>query len=92
VIEKDVFHFLVKGKQPLVLVLHKGLPEAWSPAIEEMLSSNRLLIITPFDKEVRNGSEETAMVRNRLVLDLSHEVRMGYMAPDGNLAKLLAGK
>jgi hypothetical protein len=87
-IEKDVFHFLAKGNQPIIMVLHKGLKENWEPEIQKLLDANRLLIITPFDKSVKWGSEETGKQRNQFTLSLAKEIKVGYISPGGNLGKL----
>jgi hypothetical protein len=54
-----------------------------------MLDSGRLLIITPFEKEVVRGTNETGMIRNRLVLELAREVKYGHISENGNLRKLI---
>lgn len=90
-IERDVLHFLSKGDQPLILALHKGLQREWEPGIKKMLGEGRLLIVTPFVRSVTQGSEETAMVRNRLALALADEVKIGYASPGGNVERLLSG-
>ena len=48
-IEKDDFHFLLKGTQPIVLVLARGLKKHWGPEIIEATEAGRLLVISPFD-------------------------------------------
>lgn len=88
-IEKDVFEYLTKGKQPIILVLHRGLKDDWEPEIQALLDSGRLLIITPFDKSVKRGSEETAMIRNQLMLQLADDIKIGHVSQGGNLEKLL---
>jgi hypothetical protein len=88
-IEKDVFHFLSKGSQPIIYVLNRGLKKEWDPKVRSLLDSGRLLIITPFEKEVERGTDETGMIRNQLVLELAREVKYGYISENGNLRKLI---
>ncbi len=52
-IEKDVFHFLLKGAQPIILALARGMRERLEPEIQEALDKNRLLIIAAFDGTVK---------------------------------------
>jgi predicted Rossmann fold nucleotide-binding protein DprA/Smf involved in DNA uptake len=84
-IEKDVFHYLAKGKQPVILALHRGLKDVWEQELQQMLEEGRLLIITPFEKEVKRGSKETAMIRNKMMMELADNIKIGYASPDGNL-------
>ncbi len=59
-IEKDVFEILLKGKQPLILVLARGMKTRWETAIEKAVNENRLLVISPFKKEIKRVTRETA--------------------------------
>lgn len=51
-IEKDVLHYLLKGDQPLIVALARGLKKRIEPEFKEALEKERLLIVTPFGKEV----------------------------------------
>jgi len=84
-IEKDVFEILLKGSQPLILVLGRSLYTRNSPEINEALRNNRLLIISPFDKEVIRLSKESASVRNNYILEISDNVVIGYSSKNGKL-------
>lgn len=88
-IEQDVFHYLAKGKQPVIIALHRGLKTRWEPQIAKMLDEGRLLIVTPFDHHIKRGTEETARLRNQLMLELADEVKVGYIKQGGELEKLL---
>lgn len=86
-IEKDVFHHLLKGKQPVILVLARGMKKQWDVQIEKAINDNRLLIITPFEKTVTRPSNETALISNKLMAELADEIVIGYAQPDGNISK-----
>ena len=90
-IEKDVFHYLLKGKQPIVLALARGLKEKIEPELEKPLQEGRLLIISPFDKAVKRVTEQTAQTRNQLMLDLADQITLGYVSQGGQLIELLKG-
>jgi len=47
-IEKDVLHYLLKGNQPIIVVLARGLKEKIEQEFEQALALGRLLILTPF--------------------------------------------
>lgn len=77
-IEKDVFHYLAKGSQPIILALPRGIKKRWEPQIKDLLETNRFLIITPFDNSVTRVTEETSKVRNKLMVRLADEVVIGF--------------
>lgn len=88
-IEKDVFHYLAKGSQPIILALPRGLKKRWEPDLKELLKTDRLLIISPFDSKIKRVTKETASIRNRLIVDLADKVVIGYKNPNGNVEALL---
>ena len=89
-IEKDVFHFLLKGKQPVIIVLARGLKEKLEPELQKPLEEGRLLIITPFDKSTKRVTELTAEIRNKLMVELADIITVGYASPGGQLEKVLS--
>ena len=89
-IEKDVFHFLLKGKQPVIIVLARGLKEKLEPELHKPLEEGRLLIITPFDKSTKRVTELTAEIRNKLMVELADNITVGYTSPGGQLEKVLS--
>ncbi|RTL47662.1 MAG: DNA-binding protein [Sphingobacteriales bacterium] len=90
-IEKDVLHYLLKGKQPIILALARGLKEKLEPEFEKPIKQGRLLIITPFDKTIKRVTEQTAATRNKLMIDLAGQITIGYTSPGGQLEELLKG-
>ncbi len=88
-LEQDVLHYLLKGKQPVIMVLARGLKRTWDPDIQKALEKDRLLIVTPFSEEVKRASVDTAAVRNDLMINLADEVVVGYASPEGMLARRL---
>lgn len=88
-IEKDVLHYLLKGKQPIILALARGLKEKLEPEFEKPLEQGRLLIITPFDKLVKRVSSQNAQTRNKLMIDLADRIVIGFASTGGNLQKLV---
>lgn len=88
-IEKDVFHFLLKGDQPLILALARGIKKRSEPEYEDHLQRNRLLIITTFHSSVMRVTQQTANRRNRFISDHSEEIFIAYAQPSGNLEELI---
>jgi len=88
-IEKDVFHFLLKGKQPLILALARGLKQKIEPELQEALSGKRLLIATSFSDSIRRVSEETANKRNTIMAEISDVLFVAYAQPGGIVERLI---
>ena len=88
--EKDVLHYLLKGNQPIILALARGLKTLLEPELKPPLAQGRLLIITPFDNSVKWVTAENAAIRNRMMIELADEIVVGYSSPGGQLDTLLA--
>ena len=88
-LEKDVMHYLLKGNQPIILVPARGLKKRLEPELKDALNEKRLLIVTPFDKEVKRVATESANLRNRLIAELADEIFVAYALPGGNIEKLI---
>lgn len=91
-LEKDVLHYLLKGKQPIIIALARGLKEKIEPEFQKPLEQGRLLIITPFDKKVKRVTEQTAATRNKMMIELADNITVGYASIGGQLEKLLSLK
>lgn len=88
-IEKDVLHYLLKGDQPIILVLARGLKKNLEPELSSPLAQGRLLIITPFEKDIKQVSTQTSRVRNQFMIDLADRITIGFASPGGQLETLL---
>ena len=88
-LEKDVLHYLLKGKQPIIIALARGLKQKIEPALQKHFEEGRLLIVTPFGKEVKRVTEETAAVRNKMMIDMADEIVIGFAGEGGGVSKLL---
>lgn len=88
-VEKDVFNFLIKGNQPVIMVLARALKKRWEPKIMNAINNKNLLIISFFKKSVKRISEDTAAKRNRYMIDLADKVFIPYASPNGKLSSLI---
>ena len=96
-IEKDVFHYLLKGTQPIIVALARSLKKHLEPELQEALAKNRLLIITQFESHHKDGgqasftrvTQETANKRNEFMAELADEIFVAYAQPDGNVERLV---
>ena len=89
-IEKDVLHYLLKGTQPIILALARGLKKKVDTELEKALSDKRLLIVTPFEQSVTRTSERTSFQRNQMMIELADSITVGFASPQGSLEKLIA--
>lgn len=88
-IEKDVFHYLLKGTQPIILVLARNMMKRWPKEIKTEVEKGRLLIISPFIGTIRRSSKDTAYKRNKFIVENSSEIYIPFFKPGGQLSKLL---
>jgi predicted Rossmann fold nucleotide-binding protein DprA/Smf involved in DNA uptake len=88
-IEKDVLHYLLKGNQSIIVALARGLKKRIEPELNSEIEKGRLLIVTPFEKEIKRITIETAMIRNQLMIDMAENITVGFINKTGNLARLL---
>lgn len=89
-IEKDVFHYLLAGTQPLIMALARGMKEKIEPELKTAIDAGRLLIVTQFENSVKRVSAETAEKRNRFMIEIADEIVIGYAGEGGMLEKLVA--
>lgn len=89
-IEKDVFHYLLAGTQPIIMALARGMKEKLASEIRDEVDAGRLLLITPFENSVKRITVETTEKRNRFMIELAEQVVIGYASRGGMLERLLA--
>ena len=68
-LEREVLHFLMKGRQPIILVLARQMYHDIPPELQALLDENRLLIIS-VSNAVRQ-SKATALIRNRYICEIA---------------------
>jgi hypothetical protein len=93
-IEKDVLHYLLKGTQPVIVVLARGLKQKPDALFTAPLATGRLLILTPFPETKKRVTQKTADIRNQFMARLADTIVVGFASDDGSLSALLktAGK
>ena len=89
-IEKDVFHYLLAGTQPVIMVLARGMKEKIELELKKAVDVGRLLIVTPFENSVKRVTTETAEQRNRFMIKLTDEVAIGYASKGGMIERLIS--
>ncbi len=82
--EKECLEFLLRGEQPVILCLAKGLggriPTSWRTAID----ADRLLFVSPFEAGTKRITKANAQARNEFVGGLSTAVLIPTASPGGN--------
>lgn len=89
ILEKDVLHYLLKGKQPVILALARGMKKRIDPELQKAVDKGRLLIVTPFSVEVTKVTPKTAQLRNAFMVSLAEEIVVGYANPNGAISRIL---
>jgi predicted Rossmann fold nucleotide-binding protein DprA/Smf involved in DNA uptake len=71
-LEREVLHFLMKGRQPIIVVLARGMYKDIPPEFQLLMNENRLLVIS-VSKAVRQ-SKATAHIRNKYICDQANRL------------------
>ena len=71
-LEKEVLHFLMKGRCPIILVLAREMYKQIPSELQPLLDANRLLIIS-VSKAVRQ-SKATAYARNKYICEMADKI------------------
>lgn len=86
-IEKDVLHFLLKGHQPVIVVIarqmYKVLPKEWQSPI----NSGLLLVVSIAPKTIRTNIK-TAYDRNCYIASIVDNIVFGYISEGSSLQLL----
>ncbi len=85
-LEKDVLHFLSKGKQPIIVVLSRQMYKQIPSELQELLDANRLLIIST-SNAVRQ-SKVTAFARNKYICEQADKILFVGLNETSSLNKL----
>lgn len=88
-IEKDVLHYLLNGTQPIIIVLARAMYKHQNEELLAEIEKGRILIISPFNQEVKRASEKTALQRNKFIIELSDEIFIPYKSQDSQLTKII---
>ena len=86
-LEQQCLDILLRGKQPVVLALARGLATLRLPAAQrKALDDGRLTIVSPFAATEKRVSADLARQRNRFVAALADEVVFAFISPGGSLS------
>lgn len=85
-LEKEVLHFLMKGRCPIILVLARQMYKLIPSDFQPLLDANRLLIIS-VSKAVRQ-SKATAYVRNKYICEIVDQILFVGVNAESSLSPL----
>ncbi len=87
--EKDVFHFLSKGTQPIIVVFGRKPYKTIPAEFQKHLDEGRLLLvfITPATRQ----SKQTALLRNRYIIEKADKIVFGTIYTESSLYPLYRG-
>ena len=71
-LEQDVLHFLLKGNQPIIVVLARRMYKTIPEYLKEPLAQGRLLIMS-VSPAVRQ-SKATALARNKFICEMADSI------------------
>jgi len=87
-LEKDVLHFLIKGSQPVILVLGRSLYKQIPEEFQKPLAEKCLLIVSPVAQTIQRHSIQSILIRNRYIMDTANEIVFGSLDKNGSLYPL----
>lgn len=90
--EKECLYLLLRGDQPIVICPARGiagmrLPVAWRKEI----SGNRLLLLSPFESELRRPTQALTEIRNRFVAMIVDSILVAHAYPGSKTERLCLG-
>ncbi len=88
-LEQQALEILLRGKQPVMMVLARGLRKLRLPAGQKKaLADGRLTIVSPFLATEKRATANLARQRNRFVAALADEVVFAFVSQGGSLSRL----
>ncbi len=87
-IEKDVLDFLLKGTQPIIMVLARKMKKRFPAEQRKAIKENRLLVISPFDDKITQNTKKSCFRRNKVILEIADEVVVAFAHKNGKLEKM----
>lgn len=87
--EQEAFTVLLRGPQPVVQVLARGVPVRLAEPVRQAVEARRLLVVAPFGAEVKRVTAVTAQQRNRVVAALAGEILVAHAGPGSKTEQLV---
>ena len=89
-IEKDILHYLLKGQQPIIIALARGIKQKPEPDFQHAIDKGRLFGLTHFEGGVLGNLEKIMPDFAKYDSDIAYthnKTRNFYMSVDNGLSK-----
>jgi hypothetical protein len=83
-----VFDILLNGRSPLIWALARGIADRAPVKLREYVESGRLLIVSPFEKNIKRAHRKLAFERNQFIADNADEIVFAHIHAGGMLERL----
>ena len=88
-IEKECLHILLRGKQPIIICPARAIEAMRIPTeCRSAFDAGRMLFLSPFTKEPKRVTKDSALRRNELVAGLADEAYIPYLSSGGQTAQI----
>ncbi len=88
-VEDEALTVLLRGPQPVIVWLARGMVTRVRPQLQSALDAGRLTLVAPFAATLPRATTETALMRNRLLAAAADAVLFAHAQP-GSKTELLA--
>ncbi|MEO8007896.1 MAG: DNA-processing protein DprA, partial [Betaproteobacteria bacterium] len=89
-IERECLHILLRGKQPIIICPARAIETMRIPTeCRSAFDAGRMLFLSPFTKEPKRVTKDSALRRNELVAALADEACIPHVSPGGQTAQIL---
>lgn len=90
-IEKECLSILLRGKQPIIICPARTIDTMRIPAeCRAAFEAGRVLFLSPFPKQSKRVTKESALRRNEVVAALADQVFIAHITPDGQTERMAA--
>ena len=85
-LEQDVLHFLMKSKQPVILVLARQMYKKMPEELQSLLDKKLLLLVSI--SNATRQSRATALARNKYICDIADQILFVGVTENSSLFEL----
>ena len=88
-IEKECLRILLRGKQPIIVCPARAIETMRIPTeCRAAFEAGRVLFLSPFTKEPKRVTKESALRRNEVAAALADEVFIAHVTPGGQTERM----
>lgn len=88
-VEQEILQVLLRGTAPLIIIVARSIQGLrLKSEYRELLAHDRLLLLSPFETEIKRISKYNSQQRNRILAALADTLFIPYAHPGGKLEQL----